>query len=182
MMKKIISRLWLLMMVAAMCFCVAACGKTEKDTKKDDDRKTVLSNKDDKDDKDKADKDDKDNIDDKDDKGSSVSSKPTIQEYVNDPNFQSQFESMKQSFANSGMDIDIKAEGDSLVYVFQYADVEKSDELAAALESELAKQDFTFQSTADSIQLSVSNENVKVIIRYLDKNGDEIYSKEYVAK
>lgn len=176
--KKFISRLWLLMMVAAMCFCVAACGKTEKDTKKDDDRKTVLSNKDDKDDED-----DKDKVDDEDDKkGSSTSNKPTIQEYVNDPNFQSQYESMKQSFANSGMDIDIKAEGDSLVYVFQYADVEKSDELAAALESELAKQDFTFQSTADSIQLSVSNENVKVIIRYLDKNGDEIYSKEYVAK
>ncbi len=188
-MKKFISKLWILMMVAAMCFSMAACGKTEDDTDKDDDRKTVLSDRDkkdkddeDKDSKDIEDKDSKDNEDKDDDKGSSVSGKPTLEDYLNNASVQAQFDSLKQSLSGNGMNIDIKAEGDSLIYIYQFEDMEKSDELAASLESEIAKQDTTFQTTADSLKPSVSNENLKVVIRYIDKNGAEIFSKEYVAK
>lgn len=108
--------------------------------------------------------------------------KPSIADYLKDEDFQKQLETMKTSMASQGMEVDIKADGDSLIYVFKIAGVEKSDELASALESAMSAQDDTFQETADSVKEEVSNKTVKVVIQYVDQNGEEIYSKTYTAK
>lgn len=108
--------------------------------------------------------------------------KPSIADYLKDEDFQKQLETMKSQFASQGMEIDVKADGDNLIYVYKISSIEKSDELAASLESAMSTQDSTFQSIADSVKEEVSNKTVKVVIQYVDKNGDEIYSKTYTAK
>lgn len=108
--------------------------------------------------------------------------KPSIADYLKDEEFQKQLETMKTSMASQGMEVDIKADGDSLIYVFKVPSVEKSDEMTAALESAMSSQDATFQATADSVKEEVSNKTVKVVIKYVDKNDEEIFSKTYTAK
>ncbi len=108
--------------------------------------------------------------------------KPSLKDYLNDEEFQKQFETMKEQVSGMGMDINMEVDGDKLIYTYKYDSIEKSDELAASLESETAKQDATFQETADGLKEEVSNKSVTVVIKYVDKNDAEIYSKEYVAK
>lgn len=82
----------------------------------------------------------------------------------------------------SGMKIDITADGDKLVYTFKYETVEKQDGMAEQLESAMAAQDSTFQEAADEMKKLVKADKPSVVIEYVDKNDDEIFSKEYVAK
>ena len=59
--------------------------------------------------------------------------------------------------------------------------VTKTDEMAEQLESML-EQDSTLKSVADGVKKCVNSDTVTMVIRYVDCNGEEICSKEYVSK
>ena len=54
--------------------------------------------------------------------------------------------------------------------------------MADALASGLDAQADTFKSVAKSLKAAVDEENPVVVVRYMDANGDEIYSQEFAAE
>lgn len=79
------------------------------------------------------------------------------------------------SMKTDTMDIDVYVRDGSLVMSYKMLDVEGSEELTAAMEEQMANQDSVFQATVDQI----SHDEASLVVEYLDKDGEVIYSKEY---
>lgn len=154
-MKKNTSKLLLFMMVLIMSLSLVACGSDKENSKE-----TKASQESQK-------------------QGESIYD--TVADFVNSDESQKSFETLKKSLEGSGMNLEITAEDDKLVYTYTYEKIEKTDEMAAQLES-MAAQDSTLQNTANGIQKCVNVDTVTVIARYVDCNGEEIYSKECVSE
>lgn len=103
----------------------------------------------------------------------------TVSDYVNSINRSDR--SFGRELSEDDVEVRITAEGDVMVYTFRFDDMERSDELAEALEAELAKEDVTFQNVADEIVKFVDVTTGVVEIRYLDCNGELVYSKKYTS-
>lgn len=106
----------------------------------------------------------------------------SVEAYVNSDEVQEVLDTLEGQMSGTGMSIEITAEGDKMVYTYTYDNVAKADGMAESLESAMKAEDDTFQSTADEIKKVVKAKNPSVVIKYVDMNGEEIYSKEYVAK
>lgn len=104
----------------------------------------------------------------------------SVEAYVNSDEVQDVLKSLEGQM--SGLNIDITADGDKMVYTYTYEDLEKQDGMAEAIESEMEKEASTFQDTANEIKKVVDAKNPSVVIEYVDKNGETIYSKEFVAE
>lgn len=88
-------------------------------------------------------------------------------------------DAMKESFASQGLVIDVVAEGNSLVYRYQYSTaVGDTAAVKAALEDAIVEQDSVFEGVLTSVKSLVSDAE-SVIVEYLDADGSEIFSKEY---
>ena len=79
------------------------------------------------------------------------------------------------------MAADIVAEGDALVYLYTI----ENDALAAAmdadaLQSAIDSQASMFEGIAAMLTTAVEVENPSVIVRYVDNQGNEIYSQEFL--
>lgn len=170
-MKKRSLKLLACAAVLTMAFSLCACSPS--DDKKDDDKKTEQSsgnsNSDTK----------KDNDD-----NSSTSDKEfaTVEEYVNSPEVQSEISSLESQMSNDIMNVEVVATEDTMTYSFKYNDLEKADGMAEQLEQGVEAQKSVFQTTANSLKTLVDVENPKVVIEYLDKNGEMIYTTEFVAE
>lgn len=106
----------------------------------------------------------------------------SMEEYVASSEIQSQLNSLKNSFDGMGMSIDMRGEGNKLIYSYKYDTLVKEDGMAEMLESEAAKQADVFVQTAASLKTVVSVNNPVVVIEYIDANGEMIFTKEYAAK
>ena len=191
-MKKITSKLLILMMILVMTFGLAACG-SGKDDQKDDATSQAqatdnndgtsgtdtTSSADDSDDE--TDGTDQAPVTDNDDSSGSASYK-TVSDYINADEVKDVFSALEKSLEGSGMSMKISAEDNKLIYTYTYDEIEKTDEMANQLEESVAAQDATFQNTANEIKGYVESDTVTVVIEYLDCNGEEIYSKEYVSE
>ncbi|MBS6195756.1 MAG: DUF4854 domain-containing protein [Clostridiales bacterium] len=113
---------------------------------------------------------------------SSVVKFATIEEFVASDELQSQLETMKSAFADSGIDISISGEGNKLIYTYTYQEVENMDGLAEQLAEGMSAQTETFKMVADSITAAVDVENPVVVVTYVDCNGEEIYTEEFTAE
>lgn len=155
-MKKLTTNFLLFVMILAMTFSMAACGSKESTT--NDISQTSQSTS---------------------GKSGQYSS---VEEYVNSEEVQSQLSSLEKSLEGSGMKIKVTAKDNKMIYNYTYDNMEKSDELAEQLEEAMQAQDSTFQATADGIKSEVGVDSAIVVIEYVDKNGEMIYTKEYTAK
>lgn len=106
----------------------------------------------------------------------------TMAEFAASDEVQNQIASLKESIAESGMDIAITGEDNKLIYTYTYGDVTKSDELVTALTNGLESQADTFKGIASTLSLAVEVENPVVVVKYIDANGEEIVSQEYSAE
>lgn len=89
------------------------------------------------------------------------------------------FAEMKDSMAASGMDIQIQARGNSLVYSYRYtSDVGDTALLKPMLDEALEPLSSTFESTLETIQLAVPSAE-SLIVEYLTQDGELITSKEF---
>lgn len=175
-MKKLTSKLLLLMMVLAMALSIAACGS------KNDDSSTKDSKKNSTEEDQSSDNEDEDSTDKEDDDSTALYD--SVADYVNSDEMQSALQTLKDSQAE-GIGIDIVAEDDNkMVYVFTYKTIAhtEGDGMAEALEQAITAQDATFQQTANSVAPFVGGEQVTVEIRYVDMNGAVIFSKTYVSE
>ena len=106
----------------------------------------------------------------------------SVADYVNSDLIQNQISSIKESLAESGMDMEVTGEDNKLIYTYTYSELTQVDGMADALASGLDAQADTFKSVAKSLKAAVDEENPVVVVRYMDANGDEIYSQEFAAE
>ena len=101
----------------------------------------------------------------------------TIQEFI-DENKET-FDVLKDSLKDSGMEMDILARENSLVYTYKYTiDVGDTETVKATLDQGLESQKDTFVQILDSLKLTVPTTE-SVIVEYLDKDGNIITSGEF---
>ena len=136
-MKKVTSKLVLLLMVLVMMFGLTACG------------------------------------------GKKYSS---VSDYLNSDEIKTTFDEAKKSMEGSGIDVEISADGDKMIYTYNCSQIEKSDELVAAMEAQLSKADATFQDAANQMKDFVDVEKGQIEVKYIDKAGELICSKTYTAQ
>ena len=102
----------------------------------------------------------------------------SIEAFVATDEMQSQ---IKESVEDGTLTMDIVAEGNKLVYVYTYQtdlDIEATKE---ALATAIEQQASVFENVAKEIKNAVNVENPIVEVRYLAKDGTEIYSQEFTA-
>ena len=101
----------------------------------------------------------------------------SIEAFVATDEMQSQIKSVE----DGTLTMDIVAEGNKLVYVYTYQtdlDIEATKE---ALATAIEQQASVFENVAKEIKNAVNVENPIVEVRYLAKDGTEIYSQEFTA-
>lgn len=202
-MKKISSKLLLLMLVLAMTLSLAACGirrktestgttngnvTSENNQSGSNDSQSASDNNQSTPDS-QSESDDQSATDGQSYQGTAGNKKnalyDSVADYVNSDAMQAALDSLKNTYANDVMSIDMVAEGENkLVYIFSYDTIEhtEGDGMAEALEAAIGSQDATFQQTANSIKPFVNNDEVIVEIRYIDMKGTVIFSKTYVSE
>lgn len=104
----------------------------------------------------------------------------TVADYVN--SISSSDRNYKRERPEAELDIKITADGDKMIYTCTCENLERSDELAEKLELEQAQEDVTFQNIADEIQKHVDVETGYVVVRYVDRREELIYSKNYTSQ
>ena len=105
----------------------------------------------------------------------------SIEAFVATDEMQSQIKEAKESVEDGTLSMDIVGEGNKLVYVYTYQtdlDIEATKE---ALATAIEQQASVFENVAKEIKNAVNVENPIVEVRYLAKDGTEIYSQEFTA-
>lgn len=109
----------------------------------------------------------------------------SVADYVKSDEVQDQLTELQSQYSGLGMAIDIKANGDKMIFSYQYDSIQKADLTDAqisALESGVDAEADTFQGTADELKKLVKADSPSVVLEYVDANGEVIYSKEFTAK
>lgn len=107
----------------------------------------------------------------------------SVEEFAASDDIQSQIEGMKESLNEAGMDIAVTGEGDKLIYTYTYQELTDEDgTIAESIKTQMDAQASTFTTVANTIKAAVDVEKPVVVVRYLDANGEEIFSGEYPAE
>lgn len=105
---------------------------------------------------------------------------PSLKEFVKMPVMQTTIKTLTDSMAKEGIKFDLSTDGNKIIYSYTYPSTVKLD--AKKMNSQLEQQASTFQNLATTLKQSVSEENLVVVVRYLDSNKKVIVSKEFSAK
>ena len=105
----------------------------------------------------------------------------TMEDYFNTDEMQKQIEQVKSQVEGSGLSVDVKAEGNKIVYTYTYDSTEYSDELKANLEEAMQGQESTLQSTAASLKEQAKIDSITMEYVYIDCNGKEVFRKSFSA-
>lgn len=163
--KKGLIKLAACTLVLSMALSLGACSDSSKDD--DTDKKTEVNN----------------TVDDDDDDDDSSSGKfASMEDYVASDEVQAEIEASKSALEGQGETIDIRGEGNKLIYSYKYETIVKQEGMEETLETEAAKQESLFTSTATSLKSLVDVDNPVVVIEYIDANGEMIFTKEYPAE
>lgn len=103
----------------------------------------------------------------------------TIAAFLESDAMQKQLESIKSSLENQEINISVTAEENKLIYAYTYTSDVDTTAAAGLLEEGIKNQASTFQNVASMLKLAVDVENPIVVVTYLDKNGEEIYTAEF---
>ena len=99
--------------------------------------------------------------------------------YVASDECQKELDSMKSTY-ESMMDVDVRAEGKSLVYDLTYK-TELPEESLDTVKSSLESLSSTYEGIANSIKESVGIDDPSVVVKINTKDGTNIFSKTYKA-
>lgn len=103
--------------------------------------------------------------------------------YVASDECQKELDSMKSTY-ESMMDVDVRAEGKSLVYDLTYKTELPEDSLdtvKSSLESAFDSMSSTFEGFANDIKDEAGVDNPSVVIEINTKDGKNLFSKTYNA-
>ena len=179
MMKKIISVLLTLVLCISMVLGMTSCG--DKDTGGDNSSEVSKTQIEDSQDESEAESTPEESSEA--DSGQTALGKyASIKEYVESDEVQSELESMLSGMDTSTMSMEVYGEDNKLVYSYTYlVDLSALGDIASTLDAALEEQASVFESVASSLKLAVDVENPVVVVKYLDKDGNVIVSKEFSA-
>lgn len=103
--------------------------------------------------------------------------------YIASDACQKDIDTLKSSFGST-LDIDVRAEGKSLVYDLTYKTELPEDSLdtvKSSLESAFESLSSTYEGIANSIKESVGIDDPSVVVKINTKDGTNIFSKTYKA-
>ena len=101
----------------------------------------------------------------------------TLETYI--ASIQSEIDEMTASLAAQGLNMKVEARGNSLVYVYQYAeDLADIDTMKVALEQSMEDAASTFDSILALLKAEIPSAE-SIIVEYLSKDGTLIYSREF---
>lgn len=106
-----------------------------------------------------------------------------LQSFVESSEFQEQLDSLKTTFGST-LDIDVKADGEKLVYDFGYKTQIPEESLEAVkpqLQSSFDALASTFEGLANQMKKEVGVENATVVININNADGNNIVNFEYKA-
>lgn len=106
----------------------------------------------------------------------------TVEDYLKDKDVQSQMDTLKETMKNSGIDMEVKAEGNKLIYSYKYSDQIDEENLSAVkenLESGLEIQASVFDGILKTLKDEMKINDPSISVRYLNADGSEILTKEY---
>lgn len=116
---------------------------------------------------------------------SGCSGKPTLEDYFNSDAMQTMLDTVTQQYEAQGMGVNIFAQGDEMHYEFTLKDVETTEEdrstYTQQLQAGMDSNASTFEGIADDVKDAVSNDNVVVVVTYLDGAGNELLTQSYSA-
>lgn len=115
--------------------------------------------------------------------GCGESSEQKLASYIESDSFQKQLNSMKSSY-DSMMDIDVKAEGQNVVYTFTYkTDIpqDSMDTVKSTLENAFESLSSTYEGIANQLKEDAGIDDPSVVIEINAKDGTNIFSKTYKA-
>ncbi len=105
----------------------------------------------------------------------------SINDFVNTTEFQDQIEDLKETLRDQGLDMEITAEGNKLIYTYRYLVEVDTETVKETLETGLDAQEGTFKAIAQSIATAVNVESPVIVVRYLDQEGNLICEREFAA-
>lgn len=105
----------------------------------------------------------------------------TMKAYVESDEAQAEVKAA-QAQGDDSMEISLTAEGDKMVYIYKFTQIEKSDAIADALEAGLKDNETVFYNTATALKKVVNIKKPIVTVRYIDKNDNVIFSRDFEAK
>ena len=106
---------------------------------------------------------------------------PTVEAFVKSDIMQEMMKGLKESLEDEDISIDLKADGNKLVYVFTIKNIEEDqrEAMKSGLESAIETQVETYENIAGSMKDAVDVENPVVVVLYQDSEGNELYSREF---
>ncbi len=107
----------------------------------------------------------------------------TLEDYFNSDVMQAMVNAAKEQYSEDGIEAEMYAEGDELRYVFTMTDVETTEDeravLAEALKASTEASAESFIDTAVQAKEVVTNDEVIVVVTYMDGAGNELYSQSF---
>ena len=104
--------------------------------------------------------------------------KPSLEEFVNSSEIQSQLDSMTSSYQGMGISIKAYAEGNTLVYDYTLSDTYSS--MGDMMTSSLDGMDSTFKSVAQTLNETCdTGGNAKVRVYLHTESGKTLFDKSY---
>ncbi len=109
----------------------------------------------------------------------------TLEDFINSDEMQSQISSIVDSIADSGITVDVTAEGNRLTYLYTYsADILEGvdmDSLTSTLNDVLESSADTFEGIASSLKSAVNIDDPVVVVTYAKADGTIIATREFTA-
>ena len=106
----------------------------------------------------------------------------TVEEFLNSDMMQSQLESLKSSLAEQGLDFDMAAEGNKLIYIYKYTDADiDPDATAEALSGQSDQTDEQLKSVYDAL-IEAGIEDPVIEAQFLAADGSEIFTQQHPAE
>lgn len=112
----------------------------------------------------------------------------SLKEYVESDEVKNELDSQMKMYEDSGMSMEISAEGNKLVYTYKYTDEQLIDEdytLEDAkdyFDSAIEAQKSTFTELCAQLPLYIDVEDPVVVLRYYDMDDTLIWEKEFTAE
>lgn len=105
----------------------------------------------------------------------------SMEEYVESPVIKDTIDSLLETMESMGMNIEVKGDGNKLIYEYTFLQQMDADTVKESLETSLESQATTMESVAKSLIGVVEVDTPVVVVRYLNADGSELYSREFTA-
>lgn len=106
----------------------------------------------------------------------------SMEAYLASDEMQSQIESQEEKLDGSGFRLKIVAQENKLIRIYTYDKMQDVDAAKQILKDGMDSQEEVYQNQANELKASVNIENPVLVVRYLNPDGTELYSREFAAE